>query len=102
LSFDVEKALSLQGQTIFQRLAGWVLQHIPQPEVPFQVDDNNEKNKTKLVLGHPYRHYNACPHHYGELMEAHILQRKQGGSLAHLMNLTPPSVDTTSFATDSG
>ena len=34
-------------------------------------------------------------------MEAHILQRKQGG-LAHLMNLTPPTVDNTSFANDSG
>ena len=42
--FVVKKALSLQGQTTFQRLAGWVLQHNPQPEVPFQVDDNG-KNK---------------------------------------------------------
>jgi hypothetical protein len=34
-------------------------------------------------------------------MEGHILQRKQGDSWAHLMNLTPPTVDNTSFATDS-
>ena len=40
----VKEALSLQGQA-FQRLAHWVLQHKPQPEVPFQVDDNG-KNKT--------------------------------------------------------
>ena len=50
-SFVVKKALSLQGQTTFQRLACWVLQHNPQPEVPFQVDDDNGNNK--LVLGHP-------------------------------------------------
>ena len=45
--FIVKEALSLQGQA-FQRLACWVLQHNPQPEVPFQVDGDNEKNK-KLV-----------------------------------------------------
>jgi hypothetical protein len=48
--FVVKKALSLQGQTIFQRLACWVLQHNPQPVVPFQVDDDG---KIKLVLGNP-------------------------------------------------
>ena len=48
--FVVNKALSLQGQTTFQRLAGWVLQHNPQPEVPFQVDGDR---KNKLVLGYP-------------------------------------------------
>ena len=48
--FVVVKALSLQGQA-FQRLACWVLQHNPWPEVPFQVDNNIEENK--LVLGHP-------------------------------------------------
>ena len=38
-----QKALSLQGQA-FQRLACWVLQHNPWPEVPFQVD-NDSRNK---------------------------------------------------------
>jgi hypothetical protein len=75
LSFVVKKASTLQGQT-FQRLASWVLQHNPQPEVPFQVDDDS--GKKKLVLGHPYMYYNVCPHHRGELMEGHVLQRKQG------------------------
>jgi hypothetical protein len=42
LSFVVKKALSLQGQTTFQRLACWVLQHNPLPEVPFQVDDDGK------------------------------------------------------------
>ena len=41
--FVMKKALSLQGQTTFQRLACWVLQHNPQPEVPFQVDNNGTK-----------------------------------------------------------
>ena len=41
--FVVKEALSLQGQA-FQRLACWVFQHNPQPEVPFQVDNDNAKN----------------------------------------------------------
>ena len=42
---------TLQGQTTFQRLACWVLLHNPQPEVPFQVDNDN--GEIKLVLGYP-------------------------------------------------
>ena len=78
ISFVVccEESSFLQGQTTFQGLACWVLQHNPLPDVPFQVDDNRN---IKLVLGHPQRCYNACPHHRREVMEAHILQRKQGG-----------------------